>query len=286
MKRKTLRSMVLAVSLIALLGVNASLQWSLDFVELKPITRPATLVADGPEEIPPSAVLVADGPEEIPPAAVLVADGPEEIPPSAVLVADGPEEIPPAAVLVADGPEEIPPSAVLVADGPEEIPPAAVLVADGPEEIPPSAVLVADGPEEIPPAAVLVADGPEEIPPLPSCCQRSLLVTISGDEVSVRNGTRHRDTGQGSSSFSCPACFRASWSLDFLGEGFEVYTAIPLGRRNPSQTAHDGHSQGWVAAGWLGDTVLSRLVGLSKSEPATQLLLFHLPCSVTCFVTH
>jgi hypothetical protein len=125
MKRKTLRSMALAVSLIALLGVNAGLQWSLDFVGLKPITRPATLVADGPEEIPPSAVLVADGPEEIPPVAVLVADGPEEIPPSAILVADGPEEIPPAGVLVADGPEEIPPSGVLVADGPEEIPPAA-----------------------------------------------------------------------------------------------------------------------------------------------------------------
>jgi hypothetical protein len=111
MKRKTLRSMALAVSLIAFLGINASHQWSLDFVKLKPNTRLATLVADGPEEIPPSAILVADGPEEIPPAAVLVADGPEEIPPAAVLVADGPEEIPPAAVLVADGPEEIPPAA-------------------------------------------------------------------------------------------------------------------------------------------------------------------------------
>ena len=96
MKTKTLRSMVLAVSLIAYLGINAPLQWSLDFLELKSIARPASLVADGPEEIPPSAVLVADGPEEIPPAAVLVADGPEEIPPSAVLVADGPEEIPPS----------------------------------------------------------------------------------------------------------------------------------------------------------------------------------------------
>ena len=71
-----------------------------------------------------------------------------------------------------------------------------------------------------------------------------------------------------------------------FGEGFEVYTAIPLGRREPSQTAHDGHAQGWVAAGWLGDTALSRLVGLSKSESATQLLLFHLPCGVICFITH
>ena len=97
MQTKTLRSMVLVVSLIALLGINASLQLSLDFVELKTTTHPGSLIADGPEEIPPSAVLVADGPEEIPPAALLVADGPEEIPPSAVLVADGPEDIPPAA---------------------------------------------------------------------------------------------------------------------------------------------------------------------------------------------
>ena len=72
MKTKTLRSMALAVSLIALLGINAGLQWSLEFEELKSITHPGTLVADGPEEIPPSAVLVADGPEEIPPAARIV----------------------------------------------------------------------------------------------------------------------------------------------------------------------------------------------------------------------
>ncbi len=31
MQTKTLRSMVLVVSLIALLGINASLQWSLDY---------------------------------------------------------------------------------------------------------------------------------------------------------------------------------------------------------------------------------------------------------------
>ena len=121
MKTKTLRSMVLAVILVAVVGANTRPlpQWSSNFTEHK---------YKGPETL-----LIADGPEEIPPAAaVLVADGPEEIPPSAVLVADGPEEIPPAAVLVADGPEEIPPSAYLIADGPEEIPPAAVLVANGP----------------------------------------------------------------------------------------------------------------------------------------------------------
>ena len=98
MKTKTLRSMVLAVMLVAVGGANTGSlpQWSSNFTE-RECSAPATfLVADGPEEIPPAAaVLVADGPEEIPPSAVLIADGPEEIPPAAVLVADGPEEIPP-----------------------------------------------------------------------------------------------------------------------------------------------------------------------------------------------
>ena len=112
MKTKTLRSIVLAVMLVAVVGANTRPlpQWSSNFPEHKHKVSATFLVADGPEEIPPAAaVLVADGPEEIPPAAVLVADGPEEIPPSAYLIADGPEEIPPAMVLVADGPEEIPP---------------------------------------------------------------------------------------------------------------------------------------------------------------------------------
>ena len=113
MKTKTLRSIALAVFLVALVAiyVRPVPQWSFDFTEHKYKGLETSLIADGPEEIPPApAVFVADGPEEIPPSAVLIADGPEEIPPSTVLVADGPEEIPPSAVLIADGPEEIPPS--------------------------------------------------------------------------------------------------------------------------------------------------------------------------------
>src|SRR4026209_199429 len=103
MKTKTLRSVVLAVILVALVAINVRPvpQGSFDFTEHKYKGPETSLIADGPEEIPPAAVLVADGPEEIPPSAVLVADGPEEIPPAAVLVADGPEEIPPSAVLIA-----------------------------------------------------------------------------------------------------------------------------------------------------------------------------------------
>ena len=83
MKTKTLRSMVLAVMLVAVVGVNVRPlpQWSSNFSEHKDSVPATFLVADGPEEIPPAAVLVADGPEEIPPAAILIADGPEEIPP-------------------------------------------------------------------------------------------------------------------------------------------------------------------------------------------------------------
>ena len=112
MKTKTLRSMVLAVILVAVVGANTRPlpQWSSNFTEHKYKGPGTFLIADGPEEIPPAAaVLVADGPEEIPPSAVLIADGPEEIPPAAaVLVADGPEEIPPSAYLIAGGPEELP----------------------------------------------------------------------------------------------------------------------------------------------------------------------------------
>ena len=110
MKTKTLRSMVLTVILVALVAINVRPvpQWSFDFTEHKYNGPGTSLIADGPEEIPPAAaVFVADGPEEIPPSAVLIADGPEEIPPAAVLVADGPEEIPPSAYLIADGPEEL-----------------------------------------------------------------------------------------------------------------------------------------------------------------------------------
>jgi hypothetical protein len=98
MKTKTLSSMVLAVTLVMAISVDA--RWNSDITQLKFSAPPPLLVADGPEEIPPAALLVADGPEEIPPAGVLVADGPEEIPPAALLIADGPEEIPPAAVSV------------------------------------------------------------------------------------------------------------------------------------------------------------------------------------------
>ena len=110
MKTKTLRSMVLAVILVSLLGVN-----------IRPV--PQLSLSFTKHNYKPVAILAADGPEEVLPAAILIADGPEEVPPSAVLSADGPEEVPPAAVLIADGPEEVPPSAVLVADGPEEVPP-------------------------------------------------------------------------------------------------------------------------------------------------------------------
>ena len=58
MKTKTLRSMVLVVSLIALLGINTRLQWSLDFIELKTTTHPGSLIADGPEEIHPLPFLL------------------------------------------------------------------------------------------------------------------------------------------------------------------------------------------------------------------------------------
>jgi len=111
MKTKTLRSMVLAVMLVAVVGANTRPlpQLSSNFPEHKYKVPATFLIADGPEEIPPAAaVLVGDGPEEIPPSAVLIADGPEEIPPAAVLVADGPEEIPPSAYLIAGGPEELP----------------------------------------------------------------------------------------------------------------------------------------------------------------------------------
>jgi hypothetical protein len=93
---KTLRSMVLAVMLVAVASVSVRpVQWSSNFTEHE-YGAPATfLIADGPEEVPPTAALVADGPEEVPPTAVLVADGPEEVPPTAALVADGPEEVPP-----------------------------------------------------------------------------------------------------------------------------------------------------------------------------------------------
>jgi len=69
MKTKTLKSVVLAVMLVAVVGANTRPlpQWSSNLTERK-YNAPATfLVADGPEEIPPAAVLVADGPEEIPP---------------------------------------------------------------------------------------------------------------------------------------------------------------------------------------------------------------------------
>ena len=83
MKTKTLRSMVLAVILVALVAINVRPvpQWSSCFAEHNYKPAAAVLIADGPEEVPPSAVLVADGPEEVPPAAVLIADGPEEVPP-------------------------------------------------------------------------------------------------------------------------------------------------------------------------------------------------------------
>ena len=69
MKTKTLRSMVLAVLLVAAIGVNVGPvpQRSADFTDDK-YGAPATfLVADGPEDVPPAAVLVADGPEDVPP---------------------------------------------------------------------------------------------------------------------------------------------------------------------------------------------------------------------------
>jgi hypothetical protein len=83
MKTKTLRSMVLAVILLAFVAISGSPvpQWSSSFTGHSYKPASAVLIADGPEEVPPSAVLVADGPEEVPPAALLVADGPEEVPP-------------------------------------------------------------------------------------------------------------------------------------------------------------------------------------------------------------
>jgi len=84
MKTKTLMSMVLAVTLVMAISVDA--RWSSEATQLRFSAPPPFLVADGPEEIPPAAVLVADGPEEIPPAAVLIADGPEEIPPVSVWI--------------------------------------------------------------------------------------------------------------------------------------------------------------------------------------------------------
>jgi len=97
MKTKTLSFMVLAVMLIAAIGVNVRPlhQWSADITEHKYGVPATFLVADGPEDVPPTAILVADGPEDVPPTAVLVADGPEDVPPTAILIADGPEDVPP-----------------------------------------------------------------------------------------------------------------------------------------------------------------------------------------------
>ena len=83
MKTKTLRSMVLAVILLSLVGLGVF-----------PVSKSISSLT-GPKYGTPKAFLIADGPEEVPPA-VQIADGPEEVPPAAVLIADGPEEVPPA----------------------------------------------------------------------------------------------------------------------------------------------------------------------------------------------
>jgi hypothetical protein len=68
------------------MAISVDARWSSDVIPLRFSAPPPFLVADGPEEVPPSALLVADGPEEVPPAAVLVADGPEEVPPVSVWI--------------------------------------------------------------------------------------------------------------------------------------------------------------------------------------------------------